>query len=159
MSNSRVSDHHKRNQKGLAPAYGLRCAQVPSLRSCSVATPYGPSMAQHGSPGIHAGRTTTQNLRSASRRGLKIKIKSRSKADQKRPCRRCFDFCFLLLKTMSLPPLDSRNDADAHHNSAGVRAPGEPRRVRPYGRAQTFWFLLGRLPKGTRRKGETRKKP
>jgi len=44
-------------------------------------------MAQHGSPGIHAGRTTTQNLLSASRRGLKIKIKikikSRSKADQK----------------------------------------------------------------------------
>ena len=147
----------------------------------------GPSMAQHGSPGIHAGRTTTQNLRSASRRGLKIKIKSRSKADQKRPCRRCFDFCFLLLKTMSLPPLDSRNDADAHHrrpnagavvgvarqdaepavpghgwpvtacphNSAGVRAPGEPRRARPYGRAQTFWFLLGRLPKGTRCKSET----
>ncbi|RUT42074.1 nucleoid-structuring protein H-NS [Pseudomonas sp. PAMC 29040] len=29
----------------------------------------GPSMAQHGSPGIHAGRTTTQNLLSASRRG------------------------------------------------------------------------------------------
>ena len=47
----------------------------------------GPSMAQHGSPGIHAGRTTTQNLLSASRRGLKIKIKikikSRSEADQK----------------------------------------------------------------------------
>ena len=102
-----------------------------------------------------------------------------------------FAFCFLLLKQMPLPPLDSRCNADAHHrrpnagavvgvarqdaepavpghgwpvtacphNSAGVRVPGEPRRARPYGRAQTFWFLLGRLPKGTRRKGETRKKP
>ncbi len=25
----------------------------------------------------------------------------------------------------------------------------------PYVRGETFWFLLGRLPKGTRRKGET----
>jgi hypothetical protein len=25
----------------------------------------------------------------------------------------------------------------------------------PYARGETFWFLLGRLPKGTRRKGET----
>ena len=37
----------KRNQKVLAPSYGLRCAQVPSLRSCSVGTPpraiHGPS--------------------------------------------------------------------------------------------------------------------
>ncbi|MCH4870432.1 hypothetical protein EQV90_16440 [Pseudomonas sp. TMW22089] len=39
----------------------------------------GPSMAQHGSPGIHAGRTTTQNLLSASRRGSR----SRSKTNQK----------------------------------------------------------------------------
>ena len=29
------------------------------------------------------------------------------------------------------------------HNSAGERAPGEPRRPRPFGRAGTFWFLLG----------------
>ena len=29
----------KRNQKVLAPSYGLRCAQVPSLRTCSVGTP------------------------------------------------------------------------------------------------------------------------
>ena len=28
----------KRNQKVLAPSYGLRCAQVPSLRLCSVGT-------------------------------------------------------------------------------------------------------------------------
>ena len=33
------------NQKVLAPSYGLRCAQVPSLRSCSVGTP---SRAIHG---------------------------------------------------------------------------------------------------------------
>jgi len=35
----------KRNQKVLAPSYGLRCAQVPSLRSCSVGTA---SRAIHG---------------------------------------------------------------------------------------------------------------
>ena len=35
----------KRNQKVLAPSYGLRCAQVPSLRLCSVGTP---SRAIHG---------------------------------------------------------------------------------------------------------------
>ena len=33
----------------------------------------GPSLAQHGSPGIHAGMPTAQNLLSASRRGGQIK--------------------------------------------------------------------------------------
>ena len=46
---------------------------------------HGPSMAHRGSPGIHAGQPTTQNLLSASRWGRQIKIKSqlknRSKAD------------------------------------------------------------------------------
>ena len=32
--------------------------------------------------------------------------------------------------------------AECPHNSAGVRAPGEPGRPRPYGRARTFWFFL-----------------
>ena len=43
----------------------------------------GPSMAQHGSPGIHAGRPTTRNLHSASRRGGRSRSKTRSQADQK----------------------------------------------------------------------------
>ena len=47
-----------------------------------------PSMAHRGSPGIHAGRPTAQNLLSASRRA------SRSKADQKRPCRAVLLFAF-----------------------------------------------------------------
>ena len=34
---------------------------------------HGPSMAHHGSPGIHAGRPTPQNLLSASREGWQIK--------------------------------------------------------------------------------------
>ncbi|KAB0491624.1 hypothetical protein F7Q95_08600 [Pseudomonas psychrophila] len=34
-------------------------------------------MAQHGSPGIHAGRPTAQNLLSASRRGGQIKSTAR----------------------------------------------------------------------------------
>ena len=42
---------------------------------------HGPSMAHRGSPGIHAGRPTPQNLLSASRWG------GRSKADQKPPRR------------------------------------------------------------------------
>ena len=37
----------------------------------------GPSLAQHGSPGIHAGRPTAQNLLSASRRGGQIKSTAR----------------------------------------------------------------------------------
>ena len=38
-SESLLSNSHKRNQKGLAPTFGLRCAQVPSLRSRSEGTP------------------------------------------------------------------------------------------------------------------------
>ena len=37
----------------------------------------GPSMAHRGSPGIHAGRPTPQNLLSASREGWKIKSNAR----------------------------------------------------------------------------------
>ena len=44
-SEALLSNSHKSTQKGLAPSYGLRCAQVPSLRSCSVGTP---SRAIHG---------------------------------------------------------------------------------------------------------------
>ena len=43
----------------------------------------GPSLAQHGSPGIHAGRPTPRNLLSASRRGGRSRSKSRSQADRK----------------------------------------------------------------------------
>ena len=177
------------------------CPSVrPSLRSGSLAPvplrghavtghPWPNTALPASMPGGPLRRTSSQPPEGASRSRSKTnqkQIKSRSKTDQKRPCSRCFAFCFLLLKTRPLPPLDSRNDAHAHHrrpnagavvgvarqdaepavpghgwpvtacphNSAGVRVPGEPGRARPYGRAQTFWFLLGRLPKGTRRKGE-----
>ena len=40
----------------------------------------GPSMAQHGSPGIHAGRPTAQNLHSASRWGGRSKSTARARA-------------------------------------------------------------------------------
>ena len=36
---SLLANSPKRNQKGLAPAYGLRCAQVPSLQFRCVGTP------------------------------------------------------------------------------------------------------------------------
>ena len=46
-SEALLSNSHKSTQKGLAPAYGLRCAQVPSFQSCSAGTPpraiHGPS--------------------------------------------------------------------------------------------------------------------
>ena len=49
----------KRNQKVLAPSYGLRCAQVPSLRLCSVGTPpraiHGPSrLSRHPCRSTHS---------------------------------------------------------------------------------------------------------
>ncbi|PAA22776.1 hypothetical protein CJU73_21290 [Pseudomonas fragi] len=71
----------KGTKKALPLAYGLRCAQVPSRRLAPWARRHGPSLAHRGSPGIHAGRPTPQNLLSASRWG------GRSKADQKPPRR------------------------------------------------------------------------
>jgi hypothetical protein len=44
----------------------------------------GPSMAQHGSPGIHAGRPTTQNLRSASRRAGRSKTIAKTRSTARR---------------------------------------------------------------------------
>ena len=165
------------------------CPSVrPSLRSGSLAPvplrghavtghPWPNTALPASMPGGPLRRTSSQPPEGASR--------SRSKTNQKQ-IKNAHEGAVLFLKAMSLPPLDSRNDADAHHrrpnagavvgvarqdaepavpghgwpvtacphNSAGVRVPGEPGRARPYGRAQTFWFLLGRLPKGTRRKGE-----
>ncbi len=40
----------------------------------------GPSMAQHGSPGIHAGRPTPQNLHSASRWGGRSRSRSKARS-------------------------------------------------------------------------------
>ncbi|OPG75189.1 nucleoid-structuring protein H-NS, partial [Pseudomonas ogarae] len=45
---------------GASPRLGM-----PSLRHCSVGRREGPSMAQRGYPGIHAGMPTDQCLRSA----------------------------------------------------------------------------------------------
>ncbi|KAB0489264.1 hypothetical protein F7Q95_15825 [Pseudomonas psychrophila] len=41
-------------------------------------------MAQHGSPGIHAGRPTTQNLRSASRRAGRSKTSAKTRSTARR---------------------------------------------------------------------------
>ncbi|MDD0970970.1 hypothetical protein [Pseudomonas aphyarum] len=43
----------------------------------------------------------------------------------------------------AMPPDESRNEGTPSQSEG------------PNAGAQTFWFLLGRLPKGTRRKGET----
>ena len=48
------------------PAYGFRCAQLPSLRRCSEGRHGGPSLAHRSSVGIHAKRPSTQHLHSAS---------------------------------------------------------------------------------------------
>ncbi len=44
----------------------------------------GPSMTQHGSPGIHAGRPTTQNLLSASRRAGRSKTSAKTRSTARR---------------------------------------------------------------------------
>ncbi|SCY96861.1 hypothetical protein [Pseudomonas sp. NFACC37-1] len=51
---------------------------MPERRHCSVGRREGPSMAQRGYPGIHAGMPTAQHLRSASvvNGAPQIKIKS-----------------------------------------------------------------------------------
>ncbi len=56
----------KSKQNAFAPPLGtsLRLG-VPSLRHCSVGRREGPSLAQRGYPGIHAGMPTAQCLRSA----------------------------------------------------------------------------------------------
>ena len=68
------------HQKGLPLASGLRCAQVPSCRLAPWARRHGPSLAHRGSPGIHAGRPTPQNLHSASRWGGRSKSKARARS-------------------------------------------------------------------------------
>ena len=68
------------HQKGLPLASGLRCVQVPSCRLAPWARRDGPSLAQRGSPGIHAGRPTAQNHHSASRWGGRSKSIARARA-------------------------------------------------------------------------------
>ena len=75
-----MSNSHKSTQKGLAPSYGLRCAQVPSLRSCSVGTPpraiHGPSrLSRHPCRSTHS----TEPPLGLPEGG---RSKARSKADQ-----------------------------------------------------------------------------
>ena len=70
----------KVSKKALPLAYGLRCAQVPSCRLAPWARRHGPSLAHRGSPGIHAGRPTAQNLHSASRWGGRSKSTARARA-------------------------------------------------------------------------------
>ena len=80
----------KRNQKVLAPSYGLRCAQVPSLRSCSVGTPpraiHGPVAALPASmpvdpllstssrPPGRAGRSKTLRPEAADRPACSVRV-------------------------------------------------------------------------------------
>ena len=61
---------------------------MPSLRHCSVGRREGPSMAQRGYPGIHAGMPTPQYLRSAIvvNGAPQIKIKIKSEAALKPAC-------------------------------------------------------------------------
>ena len=61
---------------------------MPSLRHCSVGRREGPSMAQRGYPGIHAGMPTPQYLRSAIvvNGAPQIKIKVQSEAALKPAC-------------------------------------------------------------------------
>ncbi len=103
------SKRRKSNQKGLPLAYGLRCAQVPSLRSRSVGTPpraiHGPSrLSRHPCRSTHYAepplglpmgqadqnqKPTQKQIQSRSKADPK-QIQSRSKADPKQIKNRCF---------------------------------------------------------------------
>ena len=66
-----------KDQKGTKKSSPHRTAfaalRFPRSGSAPWARRHGPSMAHRGSPGIHAGRPTPQNLLSASREGRQIK--------------------------------------------------------------------------------------
>ena len=66
-----------KDQKGTKKSSPHRTAfaalRFPRAGSAPWARRHGPSMAHRGSPGIHAGRPTAQNLHSASREGRQIK--------------------------------------------------------------------------------------
>ena len=66
-----------KDQKGTKKSSPHRTAfaslRFPRSGSAPWARRHGPSMAHRGSPGIHAGRPTPQNLLSASREGWQIK--------------------------------------------------------------------------------------
>ena len=72
----------KVSKKALPLRTAFAALKFPRSGSAPWARRDGPSMAQHGSPGIHAGRPTTQNLHSASRRGDRSRSRSKSKARQ-----------------------------------------------------------------------------
>ncbi len=79
---SLFSDAKKSKQKRLAPPLGASPRLgMPERRHCSVGRREGPSMAQRGYPGIHAGMPTPQCLRSA----IVVNGASRSKAKARRP--------------------------------------------------------------------------
>ena len=73
----------KVSKKALPPRTALASLKFPHYGPATWARRDGPSLAQHGSPGIHAGRPTPRNLLSASRRGGRSRSKSRSQADRK----------------------------------------------------------------------------
>ena len=67
------SRRRKSNQKGLPHRTAFAALRFPRSGSAPWARRHRPSMAHRGSPGIHAGRPTPQNLLSASREGGQIK--------------------------------------------------------------------------------------
>ena len=67
------SRRRKSNQKGLPRRTAFAALRFPRSGPAPWARRHGPSLAHRGSPGIHAGRPTPQNLLSASRRGGQIK--------------------------------------------------------------------------------------
>ena len=67
-------------KKALPHRTALASLRFPHSGPAPWARRHGPSLAHHGSPGIHAGRPTTQNLHSASRRASKSKARSTAKS-------------------------------------------------------------------------------
>jgi len=73
---SRLPGREKSRQKRLAPAYGSRCARLPSIHRCSggrrTSAIHGPLRGTPSSRGIHAARSPMQRCHSASWKGYSV---------------------------------------------------------------------------------------
>ena len=140
----------KVSKRSLPPRTALASLRFPHSGPAPWARRDGPSMAQHGSPGIHAGRPTPQNLHSASRWGgrSRSRSKTRSQADHKqvktlwRCCScshslRCSHLsvhqvkpCTRLCKQLSPTDLKQRHPRRPHRGKTHRQPHGQPGPVR-----------------------------
>ena len=139
-------------KKALPHRTALAALRFPHSGPAPWARRHGPSMAHRGSPGIHAGRPTPQNLHSASRRAV-------DQEPPRRPTGRpdwrqyvylskiCFSFAFAfafafvmrLFRQRECPSQKAERRCCYGGGAAGRR---RAQARRPYGRARPFCLLL-----------------